>query len=104
MTDVLNSIINGEITAKQAQGLMDDVVDRFHSGRLCGEIPDALSLDLYEWTAVCHGIDWAVLAQWRENGWHDKCDICGRELLHECGGWMIKNEKQYVCIDCFGRK
>ncbi|GIQ71121.1 hypothetical protein DUZ99_19900 [Xylanibacillus composti] len=93
MTDILQKLIDNEITVDQAHDILDQTIDDFHDGKLAQEIHEALHLDNYEWTAICHSINLGVLAEWRQSGWPGSCSQCGTEIDYKKYGWTIKNNQ-----------
>ncbi len=90
MTDILCDLISEKITLKDAEIIFDNTVSGFHSGKV-SDICSELNLNKYEWTAICQGIDFDVLAMWRKNGWPTYCNKCKSELNYKDFGWLIKN-------------
>lgn len=80
MIDILSEIIKGKLTVEQAYDILDETIEKFHSGELENGIPFMLGLNNYEWTAICHALDLLTLANWRLNGWPKECSICGSEF------------------------
>lgn len=100
MIDVLRLLASREITIEQAQDTFSETIDKFHAGELAGMPQDELGLDRYEWTAVCQGISWAVLAEWRQHGWPTECAHCHKPIDYKKFGWMIRGNQLY-CVRCF---
>jgi hypothetical protein len=93
MFDILEMVINGEISDDEACDLADMVLERFHSGEIKVPPMEELNLDEYEWTAVGFGISWTELAKWRKYGWPKQCFNCGKEINYKDYGWMISDDK-----------
>jgi len=98
MIDILNMVFEKKITESEAVSLFDSIVDNFHSGDI-DNIPDELNLDVYEWTAICHGISFSLLADWRYCGWPEVCYKCKNKINYRLFGWTIINGR--LChIEC----
>lgn len=57
MTNILSGLIDGTLTEDEAYDLIEDIIDKFHSGEIEGEVKDLLGLNNFEWTAICHALD-----------------------------------------------
>ena len=99
MIDILSGIIKGELTVEQAYDIMEETIDKFHKGEIEGELHLFLGLNNYEWTAISHSLDLQTLANWRKNGWPQKCYNCGSEIDYKKYGWRIK-ENKLKCLNC----
>ena len=99
MIDILEKIINCEISANEAEELLELIVDKFHNDEIKNTPQEELMLDRYEWTAIGFGIDLKVLATWREKGWPSECKTCGKIINYKEFGWRIV-QNELVCIKC----
>lgn len=99
MINILQKLINKEITEEQAYNIMEMVVENYHKGNLEEEPRIKMNFNNYEWTALCHGLSLSVLAEWHQKGWPDVCSYCGKTLDYKKYGWIIENN-QIVGLNC----
>lgn len=99
MRDILAEIINKEISGDQADDILEDMMGKFHSGEVEGEVNLLLGMDNFEWTAMCHALDLEVLAKWRKIGWPTECSYCHLPLNYKEYGWTIQDDRIH-CLQC----
>ncbi|WP_175961303.1 hypothetical protein [Burkholderia pyrrocinia] len=84
--DLLNELIVGKLSAEEAESTCD-----FYLENLTANDPpiiEMLSISRKERMAYAHGAPFEVIAQWRGNGWPDKCFLCGGKIVPENFGWL----------------
>jgi hypothetical protein len=98
--DILRIIIEKNLSEDEADSIfeseLDQVKEDFH-------LMDLFQLTREEATAVIHGMPLIAVANWRENGWPDKCYICGKHIEVSAFGWWHKEVGgiyHLVHIDC----
>jgi len=101
MIDLIQAIIDGTMTFDEAFDMYDKLMDSDYEG----DIGEALGLSAIENTAWAHGVWFDELADWRKNGWPNKCAICGKEIVVENWGWFAREiddgeSHELVHIDC----
>lgn len=99
MIDILEKIICGEISAEEAETLLELIIDKFHNDEIETTPQEELMLDKYEWTAIGFGIELQILANWRQKGWPSQCKTCGKKKNYKDFGWRIV-QNEFVCIKC----
>lgn len=99
MIDILDKLINGEISVDDVYQIYDEIMDKFDEG-IIEVYPQAeLCMNKYEWTAFAHGAALEVIADWRRNGWPKKCGNCNKSIDYTKYGWFIKANK-LKCLKC----
>lgn len=93
MINILEMIINGELTEEKAYDILDETIEKYHNDELIAEPSTELLLDNYEWTAIAYGVSLSILAKWRQYGWPKNCSVCRKEINHKKGGWIIKEDR-----------
>jgi len=101
MADIIKKIIEGSLTLDEAYDEFDRVLESDHGGK----VPELLGLTKIEYTANCHSVGLDELAEWRKNGWPNKCAICGKKIVIENWGWFAREindgeSHELVHIDC----
>lgn len=88
--DLLKDLYNGVITDEEADDICSDVL----SDPL-GALPahEALGMSRVEWTAHAQGAEFRDLANWRSNGWPDRCFVCGQIIALEKFGWLVRENE-----------
>lgn len=99
MIDILTKLNNGEISVDDAYQIYDEVMDKFHSGKIDTKPHDELCMNNYEWTAFAHGAGLEVIANWRKNGWPQICVNCKKVIDYTKYGW-IAQPKGLKCLKC----
>ncbi len=74
------------------EGTLDEAAAYEEYERGMDHAPETLAQQLgmshQEWTAFCHGVPFAQLAEWRYQGWPTSCGICGKSLDAAVFGWF----------------
>ncbi len=89
MTDVLALIHMGEITFEEAYDMLDEAVDRVHSGEGPLEWWTVIGLTPLEHRANLHGASLEQLYEARYRGWPDRCCRCGLSIDPEAEFWWF---------------
>jgi len=101
MKDILAGLIDGSMSLQEVEDKYDNIMES-HDG---GMLYDLLGISKAESTAFGHGLWFDELAEWRKNGWPNKCAICGKEIVIENWGWFAREindgeSHELVHIDC----
>ena len=97
--DNLKYLYEGRISEDQAYDIFDREVDAFHAGEfetsddgtLLGSPFESLfGMDNFEFTAKCHGVPLSIVAQWRYQGWPDKCCVTNQRIDYRNDHWLAK--------------
>ena len=60
-------------------------------GTLLGSPFESLfGMDNFEFTAKCHGVPLSIVAQWRYQGWPDKCCVTNQRIDYRNDHWLAK--------------
>lgn len=96
--NVLQELYSNNITEDEAHELMSQIMcdiecghyDQFRLVENRVDLATAYGMNNYEWTAYCQGAPLLVIAQWRYNGWPDKCCITNEPLDYIKYHWLVK--------------
>jgi hypothetical protein len=84
--DILSELADSRVSGADAEALYDRIM---HSEEP-GEVKRLLRLTDFEWTAFCHGTPLTTLARWRAKGWPNECVLCGKPVVVENYGWLVR--------------
>lgn len=103
MIDVLKDLHENKISLDEAWEIYDRIMEENP-----GEIGTLLNLSLTEMTAFVHGAGFEDLARWRYSGWPVNCAICGKGMVIENFGWIVKEGKNdtstIVHVECLSAR
>lgn len=98
--DILQELHSNKIREDDAHEIISQIMHDIDNGlydqfRLAGNRVDlaaAYGMNKYEWTAYCQGAPLSIIAQWRYNGWPDKCCNTDKELNYKHYHWLVKKD------------
>ncbi len=79
--DILKRLYENQISEKEAEKIVDEMIERFHAGKSKNSIEEILQLDTYEYTAWMYGASLRIIAKWRYEGWPKRCAVCRNKLV-----------------------
>lgn len=88
--DILKRLYENQISEKEAEKIVDEMIERFHAGKLKNSIEEIFQLDTYEYTAWMYGASLRIIAKWRYEGWPKRCAVCRNKLDYKKGGWFVE--------------
>lgn len=88
--DLLQELIEGKVTAEQAEDISNEVLEDM--GRTV-PVHEVLGMSRKEWTAYAHGVEFQEIANWRAHGWPDRCFICGQPIEVDNFGWLAREHE-----------
>lgn len=94
--DLIQEVINGELTGEEADEICLSINAWFHDDAPAGTAwsDDWIGASQMERTAGT--VPFAVLAQWRKNGWPRECYKCKKTLEPEIFGWRpVEQDGKY---------
>ena len=100
MRDLIQDLIDGRVTAEQAEDVCSEALANASEAV---SAPEALGISKKEWTAYAHGAEFQDLANWRAHGWPDRCFVCGQPISLDDFGWLAREHdgrmqlKHVVC-------
>ncbi|WP_431320042.1 hypothetical protein [Rhizobium sp. YTU87027] len=83
--DILSDLIEGRISVQQAEQALDEILD----SSLAADVQNQLGFSRAEWTAYAYGASLSELASWRQDGWPDRCIVCGNQIEIDRFGWIV---------------
>ena len=100
MIDLLEELYEKRITEEHAREVLLEVSRNFHNGVIKKDPFLELMFDMYEASAVAHGVNLEIIAKWRYEGWPTTCFKCKKELNYKDGGWTSKGNKliHFKCL------
>jgi hypothetical protein len=93
--DLLDELIHGRISPEEADDLCSLVLA---DTSLTIPAYEFMGISRKEWTACAHGGAFSEVAQWRANGWPDKCFVCGGAIVSDNYGWMARHHAGKLCL------
>lgn len=96
--NILQELYSNKITEDDAYELMSKIMhdienglyEQFRSAENRVDLAAAYGMNNYKWTAYCQAAPLSVIAQWRYNGWTDKCCITNEPLDYIKYHWLVK--------------
>jgi hypothetical protein len=88
--NVLQNIIEGQITDEQAEDILNEILTDMSRNV---PVHEALGMSRQEWTAYAHGVEFQEIANWRAHGWPNQCFVCGQPIVVNDFGWLARKHE-----------
>lgn len=84
--DLLNKVFEKILTTDEAEQMLDYYLE--HLTVADPPVHEMLGFSVKEWTAYAHGTPLDTIAEWRVNGWPNRCFVCKKEIISDNYGWF----------------